>query len=202
LALNQLIANWRPGGGFLEPGTKFVNVRSIFNPCIAIKSYLSAVSLQRDNSPRVFIVHGRNLELTDRVELFLRRIGCDCIELRFEPAGSKTIQEKFNDIADSAFDCVVVLMTADDKGSLKKQKRTKNRARQNVVLELGYFLSQLGNEHVFILAHKSVETPSDLHGAQIIYIERNFNNTLAKLGNEIQCIRGIQPRKISAALQA
>ena len=38
------------------------------------------------------------------------------------------------------------------------------RARQNVILELGYFIGKLGREKVCALHAGEVELPSDLHG--------------------------------------
>ena len=42
------------------------------------------------------------------------------------------------------------------------------RARQNVILELGYFLSHLGQQRVCALITPGLETPSDFDG--IVYI--------------------------------
>jgi predicted nucleotide-binding protein len=38
------------------------------------------------------------------------------------------------------------------------------RARQNVILEIGYFMGQLGKERVRLLVRDNVEIPSDLQG--------------------------------------
>ena len=61
----------------------------------------------------------------------------------------------------------IVLMTDDDVGSLKGHELAP-RARQNVILELGYFLSHLGQERVCALITSGLETPSDFDG--IVYI--------------------------------
>lgn len=61
----------------------------------------------------------------------------------------------------------IVLMTDDDVGSLKGHELAP-RARQNVILELGYFLSHLGQERVCALITPGLETPSDFDG--IVYI--------------------------------
>ena len=61
----------------------------------------------------------------------------------------------------------VVLMTDDDVGSLKAG-RLAPRARQNVILELGYFLAHLGQAKVCALITPGLETPSDFDG--IVYI--------------------------------
>ena len=64
----------------------------------------------------------------------------------------------------------VVLMTDDDVGSLNGGKLAP-RARQNVILELGYFLAHLGQAKVCALITPDLETPSDFDG--IVYIRMN-----------------------------
>ena len=44
----------------------------------------------------------------------------------------------------------------------------KRRARQNVILELGYFIGRLGRPMVIPLIKDEVEQPSDYHG--IVYV--------------------------------
>jgi len=43
------------------------------------------------------------------------------------------------------------------------------RARQNVVLELGYFVGRLGRTHVCALKRGEVEIPSDFDG--VVYVD-------------------------------
>ena len=51
-----------------------------------------------------------------------------------------------------------------------KNDTTDNiRARQNVVLETGYFMGKLGRENVVLLADKGIEMPSDLSG--VVYTD-------------------------------
>ena len=58
-----------------------------------------------------------------------------------------------------------VLLTPDDEGYKSGcPGEKKPRARQNVVLELGMFLSTLGRKHVAILHKGDVEYSSDIHG--------------------------------------
>jgi predicted nucleotide-binding protein len=47
----------------------------------------------------------------------------------------------------------------------------RSRARQNVVLELGYFLGRLGRTHVCALKRGELEIPSDFEG--VVYV--NFD---------------------------
>ena len=64
---------------------------------------------------------------------------------------------------------VICLFTADDFGRAKKDSSDNTRARQNVVLETGYFMGKLGREHVVILADNGIEMPSDLSG--VVYTD-------------------------------
>ena len=56
------------------------------------------------------------------------------------------------------------MFTADDMGRAQKDSLDRTRARQNVVLETGYFMGKLGRDHVVILADEGIEMPSDLSG--------------------------------------
>ncbi len=63
----------------------------------------------------------------------------------------------------------VVLLTPDDIGyPIGKSEASKSRARQNVVFELGYFISRLGRHRVCALHKGEIEIPSDYHG--VIYV--------------------------------
>jgi predicted nucleotide-binding protein with TIR-like domain len=57
----------------------------------------------------------------------------------------------------------VVLLTPDDEGSIKGGA-PQPRARQNVLLELGYFIGHLGRKHVCALKRGELEIPSDFGG--------------------------------------
>jgi len=46
-----------------------------------------------------------------------------------------------------------------------------NRARQNVILELGYFMGKLGRRRVAALYSPDVELPSDIHGLGYIAVD-------------------------------
>lgn len=57
----------------------------------------------------------------------------------------------------------VVLLTPDDEGCAKGSE-LEPRARQNVLLELGYFIGKLGRDRVCALKRGRVEIPSDFAG--------------------------------------
>lgn len=71
----------------------------------------------------------------------------------------------------------VVLATPDDEGYRKDRPDEKtNRARQNVVLELGMLLTKLGREKVAILLkdQETMERPSDIQGLIYIAFKENL----------------------------
>ena len=76
----------------------------------------------------------------------------------------QTIMEKFIEFSDVAF--AVVLLTGDDRGGSQNTRfeEQKPRARQNVILELGFFLGKLGRKRVCVLYQETVEIPSDYAG--------------------------------------
>lgn len=112
----------------------------------------------------VFIVHGHDEVLKNAVKQFLSQLGLRPIILHEQPNRGRTIIEKFIDHSDVAF--AVVLLTPDDKGgsSMVPRQKLRYRARQNVILELGYFLGRLGRANVAAIYDESVEMPSDYEG--------------------------------------
>ena len=119
------------------------------------------------NTKEVFIVHGRDEGAREKVARFLERLGIEPVVLHEQPNEGRTIIEKFEDYAHVGF--AVVLLTPDDIGKLRDdQGDFKPRARQNVILELGYFMAALGRERVCALVKEEVERPSDYDG--VLYI--------------------------------
>jgi len=115
---------------------------------------------------RVFVVHGHDSEVSGEVASYLGAIGLEAIVLHEQPNMGRHLLTKFINEADSAA-FAVVLMTADDYGGVVGGPQ-RSRARQNVILELGYFLSHLGQARVCALITPDLETPSDFDG--IVYI--------------------------------
>ncbi len=115
---------------------------------------------------RVFVVHGQNDVLRENIVSFLSSVGLEGIVLHDQPNMGRHLLTKFIEEAELVT-FAIVLMTDDDVGSLKGAS-LEPRARQNVILELGYFLSHLGQQRVCALITPSLETPSDFDG--IVYI--------------------------------
>ncbi|GEM_PF-967428 len=113
----------------------------------------------------IFVVHGHDQEMKQAAALVLSKIGLKPIILHERPNEGRTIIEKFEKNADVQF--AIVLLSPDDmayaKGGTPADARA--RARQNVVLELGYFVGKLGRARVFALKRDTdIELPNDISG--------------------------------------
>ena len=116
---------------------------------------------------KVFVVHGHDGELKQAVARIIEKQGIEAIILSEQANKGRTIIEKFEDYSDVGG--AICLFTADDYGRAKADKTDNTRARQNVVLETGYFMGKLGRSHVVLLADKGIEMPSDLSG--VVYTD-------------------------------
>jgi len=116
---------------------------------------------------KVFLVHGHDDSARETTARFLEKLRLEPIILHEQPNAGRTIIEKVERYAEVAF--AVVLLTPDDVGGLGSAPQVlKPRARQNVILELGYFLGKLGRSHVAALLKGEVERPSDYDG--VLYV--------------------------------
>ncbi len=134
---------------------------------------------------KVFIVHGHDKAMLDEVKQFvnsLKNLKLIVLQEQSE-GGSITIIEKLVREAEGV-DFAIVLYSPDDEGKSKKDTdaNLKGRARQNVVLEHGYFLGKLGRTQV-VSIHKNsdaLEIPSDLHGLIYHSFESDWRASLLK----------------------
>lgn len=119
---------------------------------------------------KVFIVHGHNEEMKQTIARFLEKFSLQPIILHEQPNQGRTIIEKFSDYSDVGY--AIILLSADDLAYLKdgNPENAKFRARQNVILELGYFLGKLGRDKVVAIFEqgKDIEIPSDFSG--VLYL--------------------------------
>ena len=122
-------------------------------------------------SRRVFLVHGHHDGLLHEVARYLEKLKLEPIILREQPSSGRTIIEKFVDFADVAY--AVILLTPDDRGGTVKAtfEEHRPRARQNVILELGYFLGKLSRNRVTALYMGDVEVPSDYAGVAFVAVD-------------------------------
>jgi predicted nucleotide-binding protein len=118
----------------------------------------------------VFIVHGHNKEMKESTARTIEKLGLKPIILHEQANKGRTIIQKFIDHSSVGF--AIVLVSADDFGYSKKEQpeKAKLRARQNVILELGFFLGKLGIDRVVALFEQkeNFEIPTDYDG--VIFI--------------------------------
>ncbi|WP_426473429.1 TIR domain-containing protein [Chryseobacterium balustinum] len=133
-------------------------------------------NLKIDNK-KVFIVHGHDNEMKITVARFIDKLGLEAIILHELPNKGRTIIEKFSDHSNVGF--AIVLLSGDDFGYKKSLNDSdkKLRARQNVVLELGYFMGKIGRGRTLPLfeSGKNIELPSDYEG--VLYVPYDSTNS-------------------------
>ena len=138
------------------------------NTAHPLKNKKGSEVLRSTIGDKVFIVHGHNETIKYKIASFVKGLQLPATILDEQANKGQTIIDKFEEHAEDA-GFAIVLLTYDDVGAPKhKKEELKPRARQNVILELGYFLRGLGRERVCVLYEKGVELPSDIHG--VIYV--------------------------------
>lgn len=125
----------------------------------------------------VFVVHGHDTSFLDEVEAYIQAMGIRPVVLTRVRGASQSLLQKFFQFGREAR-FAIVLLSADDLGASRRQFEADGvgdlalqfRARQNVILELGFFYGFLGWESVFVLVKDPIrvfpnfERPSDLEG--------------------------------------
>ena len=127
--------------------------------------------LQVPTTNKIFIVHGHDGEARETVARFVNNIGFEPIILHEQASKGRTIIEKVEANSDVGF--AIVLLTPDDLGRTKTNESLEPRARQNVLLELGYFIGKLGRDKVCALRRGDVSIPSDFAG--VVWEEMDQN---------------------------
>ena len=118
---------------------------------------------------KIFIVHGHDSGLKHEVARLVENQGLTAVILSEQANKGKTIIEKIEEYSDVSG--AICLFTADDFGRAKNADSDNTRARQNVVLETGYFMGKLGRNRTVILMDEGIELPSDLSG--MVYTSTN-----------------------------
>ena len=144
------------------------------------------ISTSRDGSmtphigDKIFIVHGHDGDTKLQVAEFVERVTGERPVILHEQADAAwTIIEKFEKHASEA-GFAIILLTADDEGKAKGAAQLNPRARQNVVLEFGYFMAKLGRGRVVALHEAGVELPSDVTGVLYKSLTGNWHTELAR----------------------
>lgn len=136
---------------------------------------------------KVFVVYGHDEIAKVQLEAILRRWELEPIILDQLASESKTVIEKLEECSKDIH-YAIVLATPDDIGYCKdKENDKKFRVRQNVILELGMFLSKLGRKRVAILLKtlEGFEKPSDIDGLIYIPFTNNVDEVRVNLIKEL-----------------
>ena len=139
--------------------------------------------IERRSKPstnKVFVVHGHDNAMKLDVARTLEKLDLKPIILHEQPNRGRTIIEKLADHSDVDF--AVVLLSPDDRGFSKAKgpKTAKDRARQNVLVELGDFVGKLERSSVCALVKGDVEVPSDFDGVVYTKFEGDWKSELVK----------------------
>ena len=139
-------------------------------------------------------------------------IGLNPVVLDEQPSGgSNTLIEKLETYSNVGY--AFIILTPDDIGgsfsilekemgdlefesSVDKSKKMeeilrntfKRRARQNVILEFGYFVGKLGRSHVCCLYKGTVDFASDMKGVMYIPFENSVEEARLKIMKELNHI--------------
>ena len=146
----------------------------------------------------VFIVHGRDEGRRETVARLVEKLGLRAVILDERPMRGRALLEKFEEEAEEA-DYAIVIAMPEDRGAgpgdpLPDQP---NRARQNVIIEVGYFMGLLGRDRVALLSQAPLELPSDLGGIGYVRMEGDWQTRLARellaAGMRVDTSRMINP---------
>lgn len=142
-------------------------------------------SMFKRNRKKVFLVHGHNYEILDKVTEYLLEIGLMPIILSEQPNEQMTLIEKLEKYLK---DCNygIVIYSKCDIGYEKNEPNAKNyRSRQNVVFEHGYLNGLLSRKNVCVIVESDdIELPSDIRG--IVYTNYSSPNWKKQLNSNLK----------------
>ena len=134
---------------------------------ITSKPQMMASPSDAPDKTKVFIVHGHDDAPRETLARFIEKQGLEAVILHEKASAGMTIPEKLIKHGNVGF--AVVLLTPDDVGRAVAETIDKPRARQNVILELGYFVGRLGRDKVCALLKGDIEMPTDYVG--VVYVK-------------------------------
>lgn len=130
---------------------------------------------------KVFIIHGHDSTAMHELKDFLQSLLLTPVVLFQEDDCGLTLIEKFERYAE-ACEFAFALITPDDKQAMDLSGADRWRARQNVILEMGWFMRKVGRARVVLLHKGAVELPSDLIG--ILYLP--FRDSIYEVSERIR----------------
>lgn len=162
-------ASWRP-----------IHVQGLFSDDVYQKEYLDriedyetglksiiqkyetlGVDLEDDlieQSPKVFISHGKGEGALRKLETFLTEVGVKPIVVKDQPNLDRSVEKKVEDCLNEA-DFVIILATGDDE--IANKPNTK-QPRQNVIHEIGLAQKTHAGKIIYLL-EEGTEFPSNIN---------------------------------------
>ena len=135
---------------------------------------------------KVLIVHGQNLTVRDRIDLYLtKELRLETVVMQEGANKGRTLAEKFEQMA-AECGFAVFIFTADDHLLYKESRNEVKRARQNVILEAGFMWGAIGRHgKAAFLVEPGIELPSDIDGVGWIPITADLGETKMRLRKEL-----------------
>jgi Zn-dependent protease with chaperone function len=123
----------------------------------------------------ILIIHGHDqvalLELKDLLHTNFPNVALRV--MMTDHFGTLSMPEKFEKISVDIRGAIA-LVTPDDVGAaLNRYEMTNARARQNVIMEIGFIWGRLGRDRCMLMMRGDLELPSDLSGIDFQKFERS-----------------------------
>lgn len=125
----------------------------------------------------IFIIHGHDNEMKSEVARYIEKLKLTPIILQEHINDGDTIIEKFERLSNKASFAIALFSDDDDING-------KKRARQNVILEYGYFIAKLGRKNTMLLKKGEIEIPSDISG--VLYEDYTTNSWKTPLAQALK----------------
>ena len=133
----------------------------------------------------IFIVHGHNNAVRTELRDICKGLGLNPVVLVEQDDLGLTIIEKFEYYARNC-SFAFVLMTPDDPTAPGPDGQGALRARQNVIMELGWFMAYLGRGRVAILHQGELEIPSDIMGVITLRFDQRVGELAAAIATRLR----------------
>ena len=173
-------------------------------PVASTMQRLDSTSEHKVAGRKVFIVHGYDELAKESIARFVGNLEFEPVVLSEQASVSRPPIEKFEDHANEIV-YAIVLVTPDDVGAARADVSSivygsaeeaisalEPRARQNVILELGFFYGKLGRNQygklgrnqVCALSSGTVKRPSDIGG--VAYVDMDAGDWRLNLAKEMK----------------
>lgn len=143
------------------------------NPWVSHLATHVVTVLGANRPSKILLIHGHAADRTELQEWLKHEDLADPVVMAQQFSAGQTLPEKFELLASEA-DAAIALATPDDLASTASRTDLKReRARQNVWVEVGWFWGRLGRNRVLLLVRGDVEIPSDLDGIEYHTYQRS-----------------------------